>query len=145
MIDERFRYFSVDEEMKKEILSRISEIVREMNNVLLAIVFGSFVESKFFRDIDIALYLKEIRGDDLELSWRLGDEFSKRIGYPVDVKILNNAPPEIRLKILERGVVAYTVNPVFVETLRIASMKELWDIRTKLSKNSGQRRRDFIM
>ena len=136
MIENRFRFFEVDEERRREILSRIARAVEEIDGVLLAIVFGSFVEAKYFRDIDVALYLKHVEGDDLELSWRLSDELSKRIGYPIDVKILNNAPPEIRAKILERGLVIYAKNPRLAEALRIASIREAWDIKTKLAKNA---------
>jgi len=139
MIDEeriRFRFFEASEELRKRVFEELARIFEEMDGVLLAVVFGSFVEARYFRDIDVAIYLEHVEGDTLELSWRLSDELSQRLGYPIDVKILNDAPPDIRLRILERGKVVYARDRRIVEALKIASAHEAWDIEIKLAKQA---------
>lgn len=58
-----------------------------------AYLYGSFVESQPFHDIDVGVYLDNIRADRvtataLDLAQRLSDRARK----PVDVRILNVAP-----------------------------------------------------
>ena len=52
-------YFSLDKKQKKEILKKITSILKKDKKVVFAYSFGSFLDKKAnFRNIDIGLYLK---------------------------------------------------------------------------------------
>ncbi|WP_456454066.1 nucleotidyltransferase domain-containing protein, partial [Thermococcus sp.] len=55
---------------------------------------GSFLSGPF-RDIDIAVYTDGERDVFYEL------ELEERLGFPVDVRVLNNAPISFRFKVLK--------------------------------------------
>lgn len=73
-----------------------------------------------FRDIDIAIYARG--GDPLELKFELDGELSGRLGLPVDVKVLNDAPPWFIASAIEEGVVLVDKVPGLLERLYLLSL-----------------------
>jgi predicted nucleotidyltransferase len=67
-------------------------------------VYGSFVMADKFRDIDIAVYLKQIPSTPLHVELELETELGNIIkNYLVDVRILNNAPLSFRYNVIKSG------------------------------------------
>jgi len=52
-------YFQISESDKKIIMERLRYSLEKRPNLLFAYVYGSFVMADKFRDIDIAVYLKQ--------------------------------------------------------------------------------------
>jgi len=75
--------------------------------VLLAVVYGSFVRRSFFRDLDVAVYTGGLAEDPLRLEATLCAELTEALGVPVDARVVDEAPPWFKLKVLEEGVVVY--------------------------------------
>jgi len=75
--------------------------------VLLAVVYGSFVRRSFFRDLDVAVYTGGLAEDPLRLEATLCAELTEALGLPVDARVIDEAPPWFKLKVLEEGVVIY--------------------------------------
>jgi len=99
---ERFRIYRVPREEREEVLSRIRRILGERDEILLAIVHGSFMREEAFRDVDVAVYTG--RGvDPLIFELKLEKELSAEVGYPFDVRVLNYAPPWFVKVALEKG------------------------------------------
>ena len=70
----------------------------------MAYVYGSFVMADKFRDIDIAVYLKQIPSTPLHVELELETELGNIIkNYLVDVRILNNAPLSFRYNVIKSG------------------------------------------
>ncbi len=90
-------------------MRRRREIIEELREILinegikLAIIFGSFIESSSFRNIDFAVYLKD--PDDLNRLLELGIRLEEAINIPVDVVPIQLISPKFRLKILTRGLI----------------------------------------
>lgn len=97
-------------------LSRHTEIV-------LAIVFGSFLKDYPFRDIDIAIYVVG-NSDALDLKFELEEELEESVGYPIDVTVLNDAPPWFVKKVLREGLVLFTKQPLLPEKLLLKALDE---------------------
>ena len=95
-----FRYYRVDEAERRRLLSVIREKLSEFEDVLLAIVFGSFIELSEFRDIDVAVYMLD---PSLERVLQLSAELEEALGIPVDVVPLSEVSPRFRLYILTKG------------------------------------------
>ena len=125
MSEERYRYYTMSEEERKNVLDRLREILAE-HGVELAIVFGSFTYAEEFRDIDIAVYSKKTTFQDL---LRLGVDLELELGLPVDVAPLDQLPPRFRLNVLLRGVVLLE-KPGLYERLYMQTQDELMQAET---------------
>jgi len=75
--------------------------------VLLALVYGSFTRRSFFRDVDVAVYTGGLADDPLRLETLLCAELSRAVGLPVDVRVIDEAPPLFKLRVLREGVVVH--------------------------------------
>ncbi|MGA2467595.1 MAG: nucleotidyltransferase domain-containing protein [Thermodesulfobacteriota bacterium] len=97
-------YFQISESDKKIIMEKLRYSLEKRPNLLLAYVYGSFVMADKFRDIDIAVYLKQIPSTPLHVELELETELGNIIkNYLVDVRILNNAPLSFRYNVIKSG------------------------------------------
>ena len=55
----------------------------------------------FFRDIDVAVYVYPLN-DPLDYEFEIERELSDKLCYPVDVTILNEAPPWFALIVFHK-------------------------------------------
>lgn len=103
MIEKRFfDLHTVDNETKEVIVKHIRQILSGIDFIVFAYIHGSFTERGSFRDIDIAVYsARPVKELDLEsdMSYTLTD----KTGYPVDVRIINNAPVAFQMEVLRKG------------------------------------------
>jgi hypothetical protein len=86
--------------------------------VAFAYLYGSFVESEPFHDIDVGVYLENVQADRLtaaalDLAQRLSD--SARI--PVDVRVLNVAPVSFLYHVLRGQFVFCRDDAVLAEVM----------------------------
>ncbi len=92
------RVYSIGEHEKGRIKRLIKEFLMGREEVLFAYLHGSFLSGPF-RDIDIAVYTD---GEcDVFYELELEEELEERLGFPVDVRVLNNAPISFRFKVLK--------------------------------------------
>jgi predicted nucleotidyltransferase len=119
-LEERYRYYSLEEREREVLLSKVREVL-ERRGVELAVVFGSFLNGKEFRDVDVAVYSE---GLDLEDLLKLGAELELELGVPVDLVPLDQLSPKFRLEVLRRGLVVVE-KPGAYEHLYMRSQDEL--------------------
>ncbi len=81
----------------------IKNFLLKRDDIIFVYLYGSFVEGCFFRDIDVALFMREPK-NELELESDLSYELTERTGYPVDVRIINNAPVSFQMSVLRNDV-----------------------------------------
>jgi len=101
----------------EDILKLIKGILYRDKDIIFAYIFGSFIDnSRFFRDIDIAVYLSKIENrflKDRELREKLSDEFFKK-GFKdfsmdsFDIIFFNIVPFDFAMKILEKGKLLFS-------------------------------------
>jgi predicted nucleotidyltransferase len=104
----------------------------DVRGVELAVVFGSFLDGKEFRDVDVAVYSK---GLDLEDLLKLGAELE--LGVPVDLVPLDQLSPKFRLEVLKRGLVVVE-RPEAYEHLYMRSQDELTLISLSADEETDQ-------
>ncbi len=121
------RLFRVTEDLRRKVLKILGRELKWENRVLLAIVFGGFMETVFTRDVDVALYLRDPRDvvEDYGYAEDLGKRLSQEIGLPVDIVILNHAPDSIFNKALIYG------KPIVVKDWRLYDGLRLLAIEQK--------------
>ncbi|MFH1830527.1 MAG: nucleotidyltransferase domain-containing protein [Pseudomonadota bacterium] len=97
--------------MEKQTISNIAAILKKDKNITLAYVFGSAAKKPMprYKDIDVAVLLnKELRGlKKLEFIDHISTSLKKKAGCPVDVVILNSAPPALRQQVLKYGILLF--------------------------------------
>lgn len=74
------------------ILSRLQAVLEREPGVEFSLLHGSAAEGLPFRDLDIALYLREPPEDPLHYVLGLGERLEREVGIPCDVHLLNRAP-----------------------------------------------------
>ena len=74
--------------------------------ILFAILFGSAAEDGPFRDFDVGVMVDRSQVPvqaDLEYAFKLAALLEKRVRFPIDVRVINDAPLPFRYNV-SRGV-----------------------------------------
>lgn len=84
------RTYRLDQPAREAILAKLTTALSERPELSFALVFGSFLTADAFRDIDVAIWTVDPlnRQADLELAVSL----SRSLGFPIDVRRINDAP-----------------------------------------------------
>lgn len=130
----KIKYYTVDAPRKSSLLKLIEEFFSTDSNVLFVYVHGSFIKDSSFRDIDVAIYLI-----DMNLAFKYtvekSTELEIKLGYPVDIHVLNEAPLAFRYNVLREGFLVllrdYKVFNAFLES----TLKGYWDFKEFLENN----------
>ena len=119
------RYYEVD----LETVVRVAKsVLGRFEWVEAAVLFGSSLRRSFVRDVDIGIIT--VRPVSLEELNEAASQLEKELKIPVDLILLELAPPLLRLKALSEGVKLVNKNPRrFHNTLSEAFM-ELNDLKT---------------
>ena len=87
------RLDSVKETLKK--------LLEDREEILFAYLHGSFLHTEGYRDVDVAVYVDPKKVSDfMEYELELSVELEAVVGLPIDVKVLNSAPPAFRYRVL---------------------------------------------
>lgn len=95
------RFYKVDPARRASLLEELrAELMREPE-VVFAYGYGSFLDSEAFHDVDVGVYVatdepEKATATALALAQRL----TGRIRFPVDVRILNQAPMSFAFHVL---------------------------------------------
>ena len=92
-------YFEIDLDRVVEITKRVLE---KLDFIEIAVLFGSALRRKTVRDIDIGVVLST--EPSLSLINEIASTLESELGIPVDIVLLNEAPPLLRFKALVEGV-----------------------------------------
>lgn len=115
------KYFQVSPDDKEAITEDIKAFCREQPDIIFAYLHGSFRKADRFRDIDVALFLKNPTPSTLQDEIRLETELAKVIKrFPVEIRVLNHAPLSFRYNVIKDGSTIAVVDDAlrceFVET-----------------------------
>ena len=72
----------------------ISRLVRQPE-IVFAILYGSAAEGRSFRDLDVAVFVDRAHvppQSDLDYALTLMDDLAEVVPFPIDVRVVNNAP-----------------------------------------------------
>jgi predicted nucleotidyltransferase len=114
---------------RDRLIEQVIRLLEERSEIVLAVLHGSFLTDRPFRDIDLALYLDpaEIRREVLrDYELEQGVRWSAELGMPIDVRVLNDAPLAFRYHAL-KGVVLLARDGEFVDEFRARTWDEYCD------------------
>ncbi len=107
MIELKFRYYEIPLEEKYRILDRIRLLLEGEEDILFAYVHGSFINRKFFRDIDVAIWLRD---PSRSFYYVIKFPVNVDIGIPLDVQVLNEAPLPFKYSVFTQGMLLTSKN-----------------------------------
>ena len=123
-----FNLNTVDDKIKEELIKNISNTLTGIEHLVFAYIYGSFIEGGSFRDIDVAIYSTS-PASELDFESDLSYELTEKAAYPVDVRMINNAPVAFQMAVLRNGRL-------------ILSREE--DVRTGFIENVSSRYREYV-
>jgi predicted nucleotidyltransferase len=91
--------YRLSREERCSIRDQIAAELSHEPDVLLAFVYGSFLKSEAFHNVDIGVYLSSGHFNNA-LAANLSAHLSSKVKLPVDVRTLNTAPISFRLYVL---------------------------------------------
>jgi predicted nucleotidyltransferase len=88
-------HYKLGREERERLVERITGVLINKHGIVFSYIYGSFLDSKPFRDIDIAIFIdeKEVRNSFLfesDIAERLKQELN--VDFPMDVRIINQSP-----------------------------------------------------
>jgi predicted nucleotidyltransferase len=132
--------------VRERILRVIAERLGARGEVELVVVFGGFLESEVFRDIDIALYTSHMVDIDEAPAYvdTVRDELEKVTGMGVDILLLEYTPPHLINHLLSRGRVIVEKKTGISSILRIHAVEEMRRLRKLNVYSQGSADRVYI-
>ena len=132
--------------VRERILRVIAERLGARGEVELVVVFGGFIESEVFRDIDIALYTSHMVDIDEAPAYvdTVRDELEKVTGMGVDILLLEYTPPHLINHLLSRGRVIVEKKTGISSILRIHAVEEMRRLRKLNVYSQGSADRVYI-
>ena len=121
------RQFRAGPDERERIERTLVAVLESEPDLEFAWLHGSFLAADKFRDIDIGVHLSapvEVRSQrGLELSVRLDQE----IGFPIDVRVLNDAPVTFLFHVFREGRLLLSRNDERLADLMERTVREYLD------------------
>jgi predicted nucleotidyltransferase len=94
--------------------SIVHSILPHFPGVELLYLFGSILTHEDFQDIDFAVFLKDdlTPYQQIHIALSLGTRIEEALAFkwPIDVRVLNGAPPYFQFEVISTGVLIYAVD-----------------------------------
>ena len=123
-----FRYHRITPIDRERILTWLKERLETYPEIAFAYAHGSFIERKYYRDVDVALWL-----NDIEKAWTFTVDISARLevslGKPVDLQILNKAPLPFQHHVYTKGVLILSRDEKKRSEVVNLTLRMYWDLR----------------
>jgi predicted nucleotidyltransferase len=101
----RYRKLTVEE--KERLLESLRKELEGVDGIVFAYVHGGFVEMDVFRDVDVAVWIKNPE-DALDYEVDFSAKLEASLKTPIDLHALNQAPLSFRHHALTRGKLLFS-------------------------------------
>jgi len=124
---------------KGKIIEKIENFVKDRKEIIFAYIFGSFTESKTFKDLDLAIYLDESNTALKKIFYEveLSNQLEEIIRIPVDIIILNSASDAILYR-ASQGILVKNSDDNTRVSFLTTHWKEYWDFKGKLQEHISE-------
>jgi predicted nucleotidyltransferase len=113
----------------QESISKIIEFFSKNDEILLAFLFGSFIENRITDESDVDLAIL-FRKPNASYIIEIKNSISEITGKDTDIVILNSASPIIKMQALKRGILLKKVNDSVYNEFFLRTLKEYDDLKT---------------
>jgi len=91
--------------MRDQILNKLRQYANNRKDIKMLVLYGSILHRDFIRDIDVAIFVEENERDLLRLEFEIEEELERILRMPVDVRLINRAPPWFIKKVIKEGLI----------------------------------------
>jgi predicted nucleotidyltransferase len=124
-----------EEQEKKRIQQEIRDYVFSEHPEIAAVyLFGSYLTAVAFKDIDIGLLSKAPVDTPMDLELTIECDLEKRLGVPLDIRLLNHAPPAFCFNVFKQGTIILDRNPNFRADFECRQLKKYFDFQPFLKR-----------
>ena len=109
--------------------AKLKESLSTRDDIAFVFLFGSFVTGgrNALSDLDIAVFFQ--RKVDFEKIYELREDLSETLGTEVDVVVLNDASPVIKMQVLKKGVLLIDNDRRAYNEFFLSTIKEYDDLK----------------
>lgn len=113
----------------EHILKTLSDCLSKKEDIQLAFIFGSYVSGHISdeSDVDIAVFFKT-PPDTITIN-RLRGDISDAVKKEIDIVVLNESSPIIRMQVLKNGVIAVNRDRSIYNDFFVKTTKEYDDLK----------------
>ncbi|MFQ6062787.1 MAG: nucleotidyltransferase domain-containing protein [Methanosarcinales archaeon] len=104
-----FKRYTLNYGEKRRLLKKLKKHLKKIENLEFAYVHGSFVELEEFRDIDVAIWVKDPE-NAFYYAVRVSMNLEIELKMKIDVHVLNEAPITFRYNVYKRGILLFSKN-----------------------------------
>jgi hypothetical protein len=130
------RLHAVDAAVRARVVATLADALSGESQVAFAFLYGSFVDSEAFRDVDVGVYLGSGESGHLYSS-RLAQRLGERVGFPVDARVLNGAPVSFLYHVL-RGQVVLSRDDALLGDVMERTVQRYLDIAPLLRRSARE-------
>ena len=113
---------------RSAVIDSVKRTLDKRLEISFVYLHGSFAKGGGFRDIDVAVYLKDVPASPLEYEIALEAEIMQALaGYPVDVRVLNNAPLSFKYHVIKEGLTLIVRNDDTRSDFQEATLAQYFD------------------
>ncbi|MDY6826546.1 MAG: nucleotidyltransferase domain-containing protein [Bacillota bacterium] len=115
---------------KEQLIEKITALIAGEKEILFAYVHGSFAEGDNFRDIDLAVYINEMPTNEmLKYELLLEEKIESALKLPVDLKVLNNAPPPFCYMVIKKGLKVFVKDDRKRTAFEVSTLQRYFDFQ----------------
>jgi predicted nucleotidyltransferase len=133
----RLKYWTLDEEEKQKVLEKIKMVLEKDDEIVFAIVHGSFIERDSFRDIDIAIWIKNPE-KALQYTISLPNKIEAETKFPIDIQVLNEAPLPFKHHFLTEGKTLFSKDEKLRTELANETIRQYFDLKLLTKYSTGK-------
>ena len=120
--------YTLNRSEKEKIIEAISScLFNQYEKIVTAYVFGSFLQSIPFKDIDIGVIVTKNLTDLLSFELETEGNLQSIIKCPVDVRILNQAPISFSQNVIRTGRIVIDKDPNMRAEFETTILKQYFD------------------
>ncbi|KJS17879.1 MAG: hypothetical protein VR69_02960 [Peptococcaceae bacterium BRH_c4b] len=125
-MDLQTKKYSLPAKEKGIIKEKISACLLTIQEILFAYVHGSFIADGF-RDIDLAVYLRNNIQEPTLYEIDLEMKLEKLINHPIDVRVLNSAPLSFQSSVIKTGTLLFSKDEDLRIDFQVLTLKMYFD------------------
>ncbi len=101
---------------REQVVAAAKIVVAEDQRVMFAYMYGSFVHSETFRDVDVGVYLRDPAENPFQITFDIKERISRSLRSFIDadrfdVSILNDAPFTFLKRVFVEGILLLDRDP----------------------------------
>ena len=131
-------YLELTEEERERLIGELKRALEGTRGIVFAYLHGGFVERRFFRDVDVAVWLED-PSEAARVEVDLSAELEARLGVPVDIRVFNGAPLPFRHHVFAEGVLLFSRDERLRVRLVDETLRAYFDLRLLNELAAGRR------